>query len=178
MFESGAKLFYGPLDDEPSKDTDDFLIFSIPGNPGLISYYEPFLATLQTLLSSASSLHSARFYTCGHSLSGFSTSNERLDRSTQLVGLAGQIKHVDDLLYREVKRLRKTTGRSPKVILMGHSVGAYILLEIVRNHRERIQSVHSPEEDFDLIGGILLFPTITDIAQSPSGSYASVCNEQ
>ncbi|KAL9038788.1 MAG: hypothetical protein Q9214_005143, partial [Letrouitia sp. 1 TL-2023] len=53
---------------------------------------------------------------------------------------------------------------------MGHSVGAYILLEIVRNHRKRIQS---PDEDFDLIGGILLFPTIADIAQSPSGVVVS-----
>ncbi|KAL8951767.1 MAG: hypothetical protein Q9222_002288 [Ikaeria aurantiellina] len=53
---------------------------------------------------------------------------------------------------------------------MGHSVGAYILLEIIRNHRKRIED---GAKDFDLIGGILLFPTITHIARSPSGTVAS-----
>jgi hypothetical protein len=54
---------------------------------------------------------------------------------------------------------------------MGHSVGAYILLELIRQHRMRIDE---GEEDFDLIGGILLFPTITHIAQSPLGMIYNV----
>ncbi|KAI4137776.1 MAG: hypothetical protein L6R39_007107 [Caloplaca ligustica] len=42
---------------------------------------------------------------------------------------------------------------------------------MIRRHRENIES--SGGEDFDLIGGILLFPTITHIARSPSGIVAS-----
>jgi hypothetical protein len=56
-------------------------------------------------------------------------------------------------------------------MLMGHSVGAYILLELIRTHGDKI---NGGEEDFDLIGGVLLFPTITHIAKSPLGMIASV----
>lgn len=54
---------------------------------------------------------------------------------------------------------------------MGHSVGCYMLLELIQQHRGKIEG---GEEDFDLIGGILLFPTITDIAESPLGMVFGV----
>ncbi|KAI9372526.1 hypothetical protein BJX61DRAFT_439268 [Aspergillus egyptiacus] len=73
----------------------------------------------------------------------------------------------------------------PKVILIGHSVGSYIAMEILRRHREKQQQQQQQqsrhqmpeanghrddrEEDFDIIGGIMLFPTVVDIAKSPSG---------
>ncbi|KAJ5272551.1 hypothetical protein N7478_007676 [Penicillium angulare] len=69
--------------------------------------------------------------------------------------------------------------KRPKVILIGHSVGAYIAMEILRRHREGIPMPGSsrPEPDldfdlsatFDIIGGVMLFPTVKDIAHSPSG---------
>ncbi|KAL9609863.1 MAG: hypothetical protein Q9167_005407, partial [Letrouitia subvulpina] len=163
MWETRTKLLYEPPKDPRTKNAEEFLIFHIPGNPGLIPFYEPFLVTLQKLLSS---LESAHFYICGYSLLGFETAGGQTAKPSQLVRLQDQIDYIEELLYNEVKKIRAATGRPPKVIIMGHSVGAYILLEIVRNHRKKIQS---PDEDFDLIGGILLFPTIADIAQSPSG---------
>ena len=50
-----------------------------------------------------------------------------------------------------------------------------MLLELIQQHRDKIEelinqhggNIEEGEEDFDLIGGILLFPTITDIAKSP-----------
>ncbi|KAI4165905.1 MAG: hypothetical protein LQ342_000336 [Letrouitia transgressa] len=163
MWETRTKLLYEPPEDPHTKHAEEFLIFHIPGNPGLIPYYEPFLVTLQKLLSS---LESARFYICGYSLLGFETAGGHTAKPSQLVGLQDQINYIENLLYDKVEKIRAATGRPPKVIIMGHSVGAYILLEIVLRHRKKIQS---PDEDFDLIGGILLFPTIADIAQSPSG---------
>jgi surfactin synthase thioesterase subunit len=46
------------------------------------------------------------------------------------------------------------------ITLIGHSVGAYILLELIA----RIRKSSSP---LNVRGGILLFPTVTHLAQSP-----------
>ncbi|GAD97388.1 conserved hypothetical protein [Paecilomyces variotii No. 5] len=65
-----------------------------------------------------------------------------------------------------------TTANKPsnrqKVILIGHSVGAYIAMEILRRHREE-EKVQEGEEPFGIIGAVLLFPTVIDIAQSAAG---------
>lgn len=168
--EDQNQLYYEPPSIHGNEDSQEFLIFMITGNPGLISYYEPFLSTLNTLLSSSAS----RFYISGYSLAGFHSSKRDL-RGAQpsLIGLQEQIDHVEQKLFKQVYALRSTRPGHvcPKVILMGHSVGAYILLELIRQHRTRVEE---GEEDFDLIGGILLFPTITHIAQSPQGMIYSV----
>ena len=165
--ETRSQLHFTPSGGRISGDDQHYLIYHIPGNPGLIAYYDPFLSTLHALLSPSSTLPSANFHICGHSLAGFETT----DQLHQLAGLETQIEYVDDLLYEKVDEVRDRTRQTPKVLLMGHSVGAYILLEIIRRHRRRIEG---GAKDFDLIGGILLFPTITHIARSPSGMVASV----
>ncbi|KAI4198989.1 MAG: hypothetical protein LQ350_004905 [Teloschistes chrysophthalmus] len=165
--ETREKLYFAPSAGRNNEKEQDYLIFHIPGNPGLIDYYHPFLSTLHSLLSSSSH---ASFHIAGHSLAGFATDERTSLSSRELAGLPRQIEYVDELLYDQVDEVRDATGKTPKVILMGHSVGAYILLEIIRRHRTRIES---GKQDFDLIGGILLFPTITHIARSPSGIAAS-----
>ncbi|KAI4092680.1 MAG: hypothetical protein LQ348_003434 [Seirophora lacunosa] len=170
--ETRTKLCYGPSAGRNTTNVQEYLIFHIPGNPGLIPYYDPFFSTLHTLLESTPDLQSSNFHICGHSLLGFETSEHDAQRGPpELAGLEKQIKYIDGLLYDHVDEVRqKTGGITPKVILMGHSVGAYILLEIIRRHRKQIEGGC---QDFDLIGGILLFPTITHIARSPSGIVAS-----
>lgn len=170
--EDQERLYYESTpcrDKEP--DGHEYLIFMITGNPGLISYYEPFLSTLNTLLSSSP----LRFHISGYSLAGFNSSQKDLQGdSSSLVGLQGQIDHVEQKLFEQVDALRHFSGGRqvcPKVILIGHSVGAYILLELIRQHQTKIDE---GEKDFDLIGGILLFPTITHIAQSQQGMIYSV----
>ncbi len=153
-------------------DTQDYLIYFITGNPGLILYYQPFLSKLHSLLVSCSSTDSARFHICGHSLRGFEFQNDKIVKPREEpLSLAEQIEYQEVLLYNHIGSHRDRTGNTPKVILMGHSVGAYILLELIKNHPKRIEE---GKEDFDLIGGVLLFPTITHIAQSPLGMIASV----
>ncbi|KAL8939558.1 MAG: hypothetical protein Q9216_003289 [Gyalolechia sp. 2 TL-2023] len=161
-------LYYGPSTSRCNSGAQEYLIFLIPGNPGLIPYYDPFLSALHHLLEASTTLPSSNFHLCGHSLRGFETTDGNVPH---LAGLQDQIRYVDDRLYDRVDEIRHNTGHSPKVILMGHSVGAYILLEIIRRHRMRIESMM--HQDFDLIGGVLLFPTITHIARSPSGIVAS-----
>ena len=157
---------------ESTPDTQDYLIYFLTGNPGLILYYQPFLSKLHSLLAFHSSTASARFHICGHSLRGFEFQDAKnVDLPEEPLSLAEQIEYQDYLLYRHIRSHRDRTGNTPKVILMGHSVGAYILLELIKNHPKRIEE---GERDFDLIGGVLLFPTITHIAQSPLGMIASV----
>ena len=162
----------------PSNDgKQDVLIYMITGNPGLITYYRPFLSSLHNLLQSSPISQRANFYICGYSLAGFDTSPAGDGQSSKSpVGLKATIDDTENLLYSHVElhqRSYAANGRSLKVILMGHSVGAYILLELIQHHKKKVDSGN---EDFDLIGGILLFPTITHIAKSPSGMVASVSN--
>ncbi|KAL8867671.1 MAG: hypothetical protein Q9174_005511, partial [Haloplaca sp. 1 TL-2023] len=166
--ETREDIYYAPSFENSSEKEQDYLIFHIPGNPGLIDFYDPFLSILHTSLSASSN---ANFHVYGHSLAGFSNGDKHSGASTQLAGLGRQIEYVDDILYDQVERIWDGTKREPKVILMGHSVGAYILLEIIQRHRKRVEN--KDVKDFDLIGGILLFPTITHIARSPSGMVAS-----
>lgn len=170
-FQTKNQLYYPPSSDRHDPQAQDFLIFMITGNPGLISFYEPFLFTLHYLLSSSSAPHSPRFHIYGHSLAGFGqTEGESGD-----VGLKAQIEHMEELLFKQVRRCGTNQNDLPlKVILMGHSVGAYILLELISRHQESVTT--KGKEDFDLIGGILLFPTITHLAQSPQGMMYSVCS--
>ena len=170
------RLAYEPDPIEKADGIQDYLIFLIGGNPGLISYYEPFLSRLHTLLSSSSVSQSAQFYVYANSLAGFDNAELANGKETsEPVGLQEQIGNTEDLIYSQI-RLHQKGGDledpAPKVILMGHSVGGYILLELIRQHKNRIES--DDQGDFDLIGGILLFPTIVNIAKSPMGMVASV----
>ncbi|CAF9940595.1 MAG: hypothetical protein ALECFALPRED_008767 [Alectoria fallacina] len=167
-FETSDRICYEPSTDAVDGKTQDYLIYFIPGNPGLIPYYQPFLSRLYTLLSSSSTIESSRFHICGHSLEGFEFAQDgkKSKRPRNPLGLEQQITAQEKLFYHHVRSHQNRTGNSPKVILMGHSVGCYMLLELIQQHPNKIEE---GEEDFDLIGGILLFPTITHIAKSPLG---------
>ncbi|KAM7203097.1 DUF2305 domain containing protein [Rhypophila sp. PSN 637] len=60
-----------------------------------------------------------------------------------------------------------------QVILLGHSVGAYIGMEIFHRHHHQLalsqQTDPDQEVPFNLLAGMMLFPTIWDIAKSPNG---------
>lgn len=82
-------------------------------------------------------------------------------------------------IHKDGKSWKK---RKLKVILMGHSVGGYILLETVRllNLRKKERGRNGVDSngtcnDVDVVGGILLFPTIQDIALSKKGRIFTVC---
>lgn len=170
-FHSKNQLYYPPSPDRNDPQARDILIFMITGNPGLIAFYQPFLFTLHYLLSSSIVPLSPRFHVYGHSLAGFGQTEGEIGE----VGLKAQIEHTEELLFKQVRRWSTNHNDSSlKVILMGHSVGAYILLELISRHQESVET--KGKVDFDLIGGILLFPTITHLAQSPQGMMYSVCS--
>ncbi|PGH01988.1 hypothetical protein GX51_04920 [Blastomyces parvus] len=116
--------------------------------------------------------------------------------NTKLYNLSEQIEHVERNLTDFVDAWRAKMGRRKQkgdsihicaaqgggeeeprqrggvnVILIGHSVGAYVAMEIIRRHRESNTLASKGDDDgaMDIIGGILLFPTVVDIAKSSSG---------
>ena len=163
------------------QDTDDtkqeVLIFMIPGNPGIISYYQPFVSKLHDLVCKSSAGATSRFSAYGYSFANFGTERHLPKPREAPYGLQEQIEYTEEQIYNEIGDQYDALGydrkKGPKlkVILIGHSVGAYILLEIIRRHQEQAEKW---DIDFDLVGGILLFPTITDIAKSPMGMISEV----
>lgn len=172
-FEYSDKICYEPPTDSINGSTQDYLIYFLPGNPGLIQYYRPFLSRLHALLSNSSKSEASGFHICGHSHKGFELTQdgEEFETPRSPLGLDQQIKAQERLLYKHINFHRERTRSNPKVILMGHSVGCYMLLEIIKEHRKIVED---GEQDFDLIGGILLFPTIMHIAKSPLGMVFGV----
>lgn len=154
-------------------------IFMISGNPGLIGYYHTFLSLLADKLGprgaqskSQSRSHACDFQIYGHSLGGFELDDpENLDAGKRLFDLEDQICYVQGKLAGFLAGAET----KQKVILVGHSVGAYIAMEILRRHRERSDARAGVDKaDFDIVGGIMLFPTVVDIAKSPSGQKLTV----
>jgi pimeloyl-ACP methyl ester carboxylesterase len=150
-----------------------YLIFFITGNPGLIAYYTTFLSTLHQLLESRPDRSSNAFHIFGRSFNGFEDEPEDVVRDKasdreEPYGLTAQI----DLTLDALQAQRISTG--PRrgqlfdgIILMGHSVGSFVLMEILLKARQ------APTTIPRINAGFLLFPTVVDIAKSPSGVKAT-----
>ncbi|KAJ8065293.1 hypothetical protein OCU04_005989 [Sclerotinia nivalis] len=156
------QISYRPISDSPN--TTYHLIFFITGNPGLIGYYSSFLSTLNDLLSSSSMKDWNTFHIFGQSLAGFETDDAPSDSSNQSpYSLEQQIDLVHDCLLEQI-------SGSPvpyqNVILIGHSVGSYILLETLT----KLIAPSTVPSISAVLSGILLFPTVTHISHSPSGT--------
>ncbi|KAJ6007567.1 hypothetical protein N7540_011543 [Penicillium herquei] len=188
-----------------AQDEVDTTIFFISGNPGLIGYYHPFLSLLAQNLTEKEpesdenqpqSLNKTSFQIYGCSLGGFEIPSGCAKAEKRLFSLEDQIRFVHqklEALIHQTKSVSSSTresesdgnessscARKHKVILIGHSVGAYIAMEVLRRHRDGIPSLEGiPEAKskseleasrvFDIVGGVMLFPTVKDIAHSPSG---------
>ena len=167
-----------------SEDTSHTLIYFIPGNPGLISYYTNFLSSLSASLSTphaSSNPINYHVYTQNHL--GFSDSEyDSSPDSNFPYGLEDQILST----YRTIVSLRiPSAPRAGQVyddvVLIGHSMGCYIALEVIsRLHKPSAPSSHAvaalgnqeaenESEKPRIKAAILLFPTIFDIAVSPNG---------
>ena len=144
------------------------LVFFITGNPGLVDYYGLFLHRIAYRLEKAD--ETSHITVAGTSLAGFDTPADKVYNGSYPVDLAAQTDFVMARLNAKIHGLNKSVpDPPPHVILVGHSIGAYMLLEILANAR-RSPSLMSA----DLAGGICLFPTIVDIARSSTGRLIKV----
>ncbi|KAK4203028.1 hypothetical protein QBC40DRAFT_319149 [Triangularia verruculosa] len=149
------------------------LIFFITGNPGLAAYYTPFLTHLRQLLSELESTPTSNhaYHIYCRNLLGFSDADHSPPFGTPLPNQQSTTTlpfTLEDQIQSITTTLHSLSSPTPfhSIILIGHSVGAYIATEIF--HRTHCTHL-SPISTLPLTSGILLFPTLTHIALSPSG---------
>lgn len=141
-------------------------IFMITGNPGCIGYYHEFLTLLWNELGTLSK---------GTDLSVFGVSMSRFtdDGRRAVLGLQGQIDYLESRLREYIEQyVVIDSSVEHNVIIIGHSVGAYIGLELIRRHQD--QSRKGSNRGFQVIGYVGLWPTVTHIAQSKRGRTVGV----
>uniref|UniRef100_A0A3B5KT09 Lipid droplet-associated hydrolase n=1 Tax=Xiphophorus couchianus TaxID=32473 RepID=A0A3B5KT09_9TELE len=134
---------------------EEVLLLLIPGNPGVVGFYESFLLTLHGMLGRPVWAVSH----AGHCappdsmdlVEGRSGSNGAAAARRDVFGLDGQIQH-------KLAFIRDRVPRGTRLVLVGHSIGCYMILEMMRR---------SPE--LEVLKAVLLFPTIERMAQSPQG---------
>ncbi|KDR85373.1 hypothetical protein GALMADRAFT_52315 [Galerina marginata CBS 339.88] len=147
---SSHALWWPPRssDSEP-----DALLLFIPGNPGLADFYIPFL----------SSLHEK------HVSSNLAiVAHAHLDHSPAIINRVGTRYLPEHSLTIQVQssvELLDAASRSysgkTRIIVVGHSVGAWIALQMLKARPNGISAV------------FLLFPTISNIASTPNGKLLS-----
>jgi pimeloyl-ACP methyl ester carboxylesterase len=154
-----------------------YIIYFLTGNPGLVEYYRTFLTHLYGLLThDTASNRDTEFQVYSRSFSGFELDAKDIKtykyRKDPPYGLQDQIRHAEDDVVELVEDVKDKGAKDVRVILVGHSVGSYVALEIVR----RLRAHGMAGEDFDtrICGVVGLFPTVVDIARSESGLKAAV----
>src|SRR3984957_13009344 len=179
------------------------IIFFVTGNPGLIAYYHAFLSILSTTTPTSECVL-VGFSLGGFEIDDHHARERRelatdLNQGLEALQFPDGVRHEGkiwgleeqiDLTECRVRGLVKSvhdhysnegihdSNEEPQkleVILLGHSVGAYIVLELLRRHAEEQKSEQVDggglveSVDFNIKGAILLTPTIFDIARSQSG---------
>ncbi|XP_052762494.1 lipid droplet-associated hydrolase-like isoform X1 [Mya arenaria] len=124
------------------------VILVIPGNPGVIEYYDCFMEELYRRLE-------GRVPVWGVSHAGHvqpPDGNQQLyDKlSYEVCTLEGQIRH-------KVTFIKENIPANVKLIFIGHSIGCYIILKILDQLDHKIKRC------------FMLFPTIERMAASPNG---------
>lgn len=135
-----------------NSDQSKYLYLIIPGNPGIIDYYDRFMQVLYRNCDQ-------KIPVWGISHAGHVTvPNKSLDvekASYSVCSLEGQIKH-------KVKYIKDHIPADVKLILIGHSIGCYMIMRILDeiDHQRVVRCFQ-------------LFPTIERMAQSPKGQVAT-----
>ncbi|KAF1998935.1 hypothetical protein P154DRAFT_546637 [Amniculicola lignicola CBS 123094] len=153
-----------------------YLIYYIPGNPGLIAFYTTFLTHLYGLLTADSNktkggASSVSFQIYGRDLSGFelATPTETLVKRhghAPPYSLQEQIEHCETAIEDVVRREEEKGVKDVRVVVMGHSLGTWLSLEVTRRLRERAKGIG---EGVRVVGDVCLFTTIVDLKGSRNG---------
>ncbi|KAK5151111.1 hypothetical protein LTS14_009607 [Recurvomyces mirabilis] len=135
------------------------LVFFIPGNPGSIEYYRATLEKIFSILKAQDQGECNDLTVFGSSLVGFDNHADdgtpyiRTDHQyRQPLGLESQTAFVLKTLFAVLDFLELPH----RVVLVGHSIGAYIALKLIEQARHT-SSIHN---NANIVGGISLFPTV------------------
>ncbi|VVC95164.1 unnamed protein product, partial [Leptidea sinapis] len=130
-------------------NTKSPVILCITGNPGLVDLYIDFATELHKITSMPLCLIGQ----AGHEISD-ETSNI-LENNEHLYSLEGQIMHKYDLIS---KYFEKNT----KLHIVGHSIGAWLIVELLARHEMLIEKTSSVN---------LLFPTLQRMGDTINGKF-------
>ncbi|XP_017290324.1 lipid droplet-associated hydrolase [Kryptolebias marmoratus] len=126
------------------------LFLIIPGNPGVVGFYKTFMQTLHR--SSGRPVWAVSH--AGHCAPPDSmdmVDDAAAAERDDVFGLNGQIEH-------KLAFLRKRVPRETGLVLVGHSIGCYIILEMMKR-----------DPELKVLKAVMLFPTIERMAQTPQG---------
>jgi pimeloyl-ACP methyl ester carboxylesterase len=156
-------------------DGGEYVVYMLPGNPCIMTYYHPFLSKLFSCLNDALALRRLSAQVGGYTLPGFGMESCSLDDVSLPASLQDQIGYAEKLIRRALKKHVEADDHGehkqrPKVILVAHSAGTYMALEILRRYTEG----HNALSDVTIVGTVLICPAITDAAESRNGSVANV----
>ncbi|CAG8695363.1 4354_t:CDS:2 [Ambispora leptoticha] len=133
------------------KGETNLVLLMIPGNPGVIDYYTPFLSTIYDE-------YEKKIEIVGVSQLGHSHGPHH-DSFIKLWSLQDQINHkikFFDILCEKFAIVDGEKKIYPRFILCGHSMGAYICSQVLKARPNHIEQVY------------LLFPTLQHIAKTPN----------
>ncbi|CAG7709984.1 unnamed protein product [Allacma fusca] len=139
-----------------STTSPEYLILVVPGNPGLIEYYRDFMSELYLLLRNhfpSKKISVLGISHGGHQIEGIEAPFPSVSENPQLYDLYGQIKAKEEL----IRSLLETT----KIILIGHSIGCKMLLEVLKTLPEELQA--------RVVKSYMLFPTVERMRETPNG---------
>ncbi|GIZ47938.1 hypothetical protein CKM354_001101300 [Cercospora kikuchii] len=138
------------------------LIYFIPGNPGLVEYYRRYLERLQESLQHRE--EEVIIYGASHDGFEFHRPSNRINQGSPPFSLQQEIHCVRSKLSLKAREV-SNDSQPLDVILIGLSVGAYMLLETI----SWWQKQPTEQSLYSIKGGICLFPTVVDIAKSDKG---------
>lgn len=152
----------GPWTDlinDPNGSRPKLLICVIPGNPGFSAFYVPFVKALYSLTNRHFPIwiiaHAGHVLAPQNKKTDVTLEDPNAQEIEDIYGLRGQIEH-------KISFLRTQVPKDVKLILIGHSIGSYMVLQILKCVPE-LPVVHA----------FLLFPTIERMAESPNGKIAT-----
>ncbi|KAK2461623.1 hypothetical protein APHAL10511_006086 [Amanita phalloides] len=127
------------------------VLLFLPGNPGILDFYTPFLGALHVKDKSGTLAIMAHSH-IGHS----PELDYQHSRQSTSYSLPAQIQGA----LEAYDAVRRYYGQA-KIVLAGHSVGAWIALQVLKARHADVNAV------------FLLFPTIAQISKTPNGQKLS-----